>query len=196
VGFDITDGAVGATGIIGSKGEIEVGESVGFDITDGAVGATGIIGSKGEIEVGESAGFDVTDGAVCATGIIGSNGEIEFGASGGDVIGLATIGNVCVGGASVGDNGVGATTDGEIGVVVTWIGAAGPDGNISLCTVKAPLTEAGIVHCAVRVMDWPGLRIRLAINCGSTPAFERQITLAFCVTKNPSMLGPSATVSF
>ncbi len=110
---------------------------------------------------------------------------IGFGYAGGD-IGVVTIGIVIIGIRDI---------VGETAAVVTVKFATGTEGNIWLCTTKLPVGSV-TVHFADRVMDCPGLRIRLTMYCGSTPSFDRQITLSLCMIENPSTLGPSMTVSF
>lgn len=190
--------------MIGSNGDIE----------SGCVGpCTGIIGWIGWIGVGGVGAGGVGDGAIGWIGVGGvGTGDIGWigctGAGAGEVTAaVSTIG--------VGETGDGDVDDGEIGWIgctgvgdvgeLGWVGCVGdvetaivdvgPAGNIWLCTTKLPLNEAGTVQCADRVTDWPGSRVRLTMYCGSTPSFDRQMTLLFCVIKNPSTLGPSMSVT-
>jgi hypothetical protein len=164
----------------------DIGPGCPGTIGAGGVGAggvgTGIIGCIGVGGVGAGgvgAGFGDVTAEYCPGGIAaigpGETGAGETGAGG------AGVGETGVGETGVGGTGVGATGAGETGAVVTVIVAAGPVGNIWLCTTKVPVIEAGTVQSAESVMDCPGWRVRLTMYPGSGPMFDRHTTLPFCV---------------
>lgn len=193
IGFGPGITGPGGTGSIGKIGKIGVG-----GVGDGGVGGTGMMGSIGDIADGDT---DAADDVV-----VGGVGAIGDGVGG---VGAGTIG--CIGDGDGGDGGTGiigsigwiadadtGAGDGDAGAGgadVTVKADVGPLGNNWLWTTKLPVNEAGTVQFAERVIDCPGWRVRLTMYWGSPLEFDRQITLPFCVMKNPSTLGPSATVT-